>query len=194
MALTERVEQILDAAEKRIRSTGYNGFSFRHLAADVGIKSASVHHHFPTKSELAAAVARRYGERFFAAMEGCTGIEMVSAYREAFRRALQDDGWMCPFGVLAVEADGLPPEVTHEARNFFIKAIDMLASELASHGYDRATAYSHALHAVATFEGAMILARALGDISAFDKATSNVECFEIVAKTPATKKPARGKS
>ena len=53
------VEAIMDAAERRIRELGYNGFSFRDIAADVGIKSASVHHHFPTKPALAAAVARR---------------------------------------------------------------------------------------------------------------------------------------
>ena len=48
------VEAIMDAAERRIRELGYNGFSFRDIAADVGIKSASVHHHFPTKPALAA--------------------------------------------------------------------------------------------------------------------------------------------
>ena len=39
------------------------GFSFRELAADVGVKSSSVHYHFPTKEALAAAVIRRWAER-----------------------------------------------------------------------------------------------------------------------------------
>ena len=43
------------------------GFSFRDLAAEIGIKSASVHHHFPTKAGMAAAVARRCGERLLKA-------------------------------------------------------------------------------------------------------------------------------
>jgi TetR/AcrR family transcriptional repressor of nem operon len=30
-----------------MRHAGYGGFSFRDLAAEIGIKSASVHHHFP---------------------------------------------------------------------------------------------------------------------------------------------------
>ncbi|WP_157628311.1 helix-turn-helix domain-containing protein, partial [Ensifer sp. BR816] len=46
----------MDAAEERIRRAGYSGFSFREIAADVGVKSASVHYHFPTKERLAAAV------------------------------------------------------------------------------------------------------------------------------------------
>src|ERR1700750_2772650 len=51
---------IMDAAERRIRLGGFGGFSFREIAADVGVKSSSVHYHFPTKEDLAAAVVRRY--------------------------------------------------------------------------------------------------------------------------------------
>ena len=51
---------ILDAAEARMRLGGFNGFSFRGIAADVGVKSSSVHYHFPTKETLAAAVIHRY--------------------------------------------------------------------------------------------------------------------------------------
>jgi AcrR family transcriptional regulator len=57
----ETAERRMDLAEAHIRSAGYGGFSFRDLAAEIGIKSASVHHHFPTKATMTAAVARRYG-------------------------------------------------------------------------------------------------------------------------------------
>src|SRR6201996_9573655 len=53
---------IMDAAERRIQLGGFGGFSFREIAADVGIKSSSVHYHFPTKEDLAAAVIRRWAE------------------------------------------------------------------------------------------------------------------------------------
>jgi TetR/AcrR family transcriptional repressor of nem operon len=51
---------IMDAAERRMRKGGFSGFSFREIAADVGVKSSSVHYHFPTKENLAAAVIQRY--------------------------------------------------------------------------------------------------------------------------------------
>ena len=54
---------IMDAAERRMQQGGFGGFSFREIAADVGIKSSSVHYHFPTKENLAAAVIRRWAER-----------------------------------------------------------------------------------------------------------------------------------
>ena len=66
--MNETAERLMDLAEVHIRSAGYGGFSFRALAAEIGIKSASVHHHFPTKVTMAAAVAQRYAERFFAAV------------------------------------------------------------------------------------------------------------------------------
>ena len=45
-------ERIIAAAETRMRDAGFHGVSFRDIASDVGIKSASVHHHFPTKEDL----------------------------------------------------------------------------------------------------------------------------------------------
>src|SRR5580704_8660433 len=78
----------MDLAEAHIRHAGYRGFSFRDLALELGIKSASVHHHFPTKATMAGAVARRYAERFFAAVarrsdEGAE--DAVAAYRSTFK-------------------------------------------------------------------------------------------------------------
>jgi AcrR family transcriptional regulator len=62
-------ETILRAARTRARAHGYGGLNFRDLATDVGIKSASIHYHFPTKADLGAAVAKRCWEDSGAALE-----------------------------------------------------------------------------------------------------------------------------
>src|SRR5258708_23937170 len=93
----------MDLAEGHIRHAGYRGFSFRELAAELGIKSASVHHHFPTKATLAAAVVRRYADRFLATVPSLpnkTGDDAISAYLSAFRKALARDRRLCPCGAL----------------------------------------------------------------------------------------------
>ena len=93
--MSETAERLMDLAEARIREEGYRGFSFRELAAEIGIKSASVHH-FPTKAGMAAAVARRHGERFFemvAPPPNETGDDVIAIYRLAFRRVIERDGW-----------------------------------------------------------------------------------------------------
>jgi AcrR family transcriptional regulator len=96
--VNETAERLMDLAEAHMRNKGYGGFSFRDLAAELGIKSASVHHHFPTKATMAAAVARRYAERFFNAVarrseEG--GEDAIAVYRSTFRAVLGRDRLMC---------------------------------------------------------------------------------------------------
>lgn len=158
---------LLDAAEARIRDVGYNAFSFRDLAADVGIKSASVHHHFPTKGALAAAVARRYADRFIDAVNADPSGDAIDIYRRIHRASLERDGRMCLCGVLAAETGGIPAEVSNQARQFFQRCVDDLAARIG--GPD---ARARAMRTMASLEGAMLLARAFGDISAFDEATA----------------------
>jgi TetR/AcrR family transcriptional repressor of nem operon len=57
--------------------------------------------------------------------------------------------------------------VTVEVQSFFRRCIEDLARRI---GSADATARAH--HVIATLEGGMILARAYGDIGAFDQATS----------------------
>lgn len=169
--MNETATALLDAAEARIRAGGYNGFSFRDLAADLGIKSASVHYHFPSKASLAVAVARRYGERVLAATSVPAGADPLPAWRDAFRAALRADGRMCLCGVLGAEAGVLPPEVAGEARSFFNRAVDQIEAALDGRsGNPR----EQATRVLATLEGAMLLARALDDPSAFDLATRSL--------------------
>ena len=165
-------ERLMDLAEARIREAGYGGFSFRDLAAEIGIKSASVHHHFPTKAGMAAAVARRYRERFFkivAPRYDESGDDVVAIYRSTFRSAIERDGRMCLNGMLGAEAGGLPPEVVEEIKAFFRRCVGDLSSRMG--GTD---AVARAFHVMAALEGGLILARAFGDITAFDHATASL--------------------
>ena len=168
----ETAQRLMELAEAHIRDAGYGGFSFRDLAAEIGIKSASVHHHFPTKAILAAAVARRYGDRFLAAVAprpNETGKDAVSAYRSAFRKALERDGRMCLCGVLGAEAGVLPPEVVQEIQSFFRRCIDDLARRIGGPEGE-----ARAFQIMATLEGGTMLARAFRDIGAFDHAVASL--------------------
>ena len=57
-------DRLLDAAERLTQTRGFNGFSYRDLEQAIGIKTASIHYHFPTKSDLGVAMADRYVARF----------------------------------------------------------------------------------------------------------------------------------
>jgi TetR/AcrR family transcriptional repressor of nem operon len=158
---------ILDAAEQRMRAGGFNGFSFREIAADVGVKSSSVHYHFPTKENLAAAVVRRYTETFAERVEALAGDEPdpVKRWARAFRSTLIDKR-MCPCTVLGAAALDLPPQVAMEIKHFYKTALELMAAD----GFSQ----SRASELLATLTGAMVMANALDDFAVFDSAMLNL--------------------
>ena len=74
---------IMDAAERRMQAGGFGGFSFREIASDVGIKSSSVHYHFPTKEDVIDELLREAEHRIAAAISKlppATGLEKVLGF------------------------------------------------------------------------------------------------------------------
>jgi TetR/AcrR family transcriptional repressor of nem operon len=159
---------IIDAAERRIQLGGFGGFSFREIAADVGIKSSSVHHHFPTKEKLAAAVVRRWAEETaeFVDKELQSDPDPVRVWINAFRETSLSKEHMCPCTALGAAAQDLPAEVATEVKSFFKMCLDKLIAEGLSP--------SRASEVLSTITGALVVANALGDTAAYDRATSEL--------------------
>jgi len=63
-ARVDTAKQILDVAQEMVQTRGYNAFSYADISAQVGIRKASIHYHFPNKSDLGKEVVARYRERF----------------------------------------------------------------------------------------------------------------------------------
>jgi len=160
----DRRERILDVAERLARRGGYHGFSFRDVAAEVGVKSASIHHHFPTKQDLAAALASRYCARFIAGLGDPGAADAINRLVAAYRAAIRTDDQMCLCGMFGAEIDILPKAVSGEVREFYRANVDWAGRAL--RGDDAAT---RAETLVAGLAGAMLTARSLGDPSLFDR-------------------------
>ena len=60
-AMSDKKTQLESAATNSIQRTGLKDLSFRRLADEVGIKSASVHYYFPGKADLANSLIEKYG-------------------------------------------------------------------------------------------------------------------------------------
>src|SRR4029077_5288388 len=103
---------IMDAPERRMTPRGFGGFRFREIAADVGIKSSSVHYHFPTKEDLAAAVIRRWAKETSELIdkELEKDPDPVRVWTNAFRGTALSEGRMCPCTVLGAASQDLPAE------------------------------------------------------------------------------------
>jgi TetR/AcrR family transcriptional regulator, transcriptional repressor for nem operon len=165
-------EAILNSAESRIRAGGYHSCSFREIASDVGIKSASVHYHFPTKAELGAALVARYQARVLAEI-GSPDDERdlaakLGAMRGAFRNGLERGDGMCLCGVLATETRSLPSPVAGATQHYFIACNDWLRRAFSRDQIEQPG--RKALQVTALLQGAMLQAIALDDVKAFDAA------------------------
>ena len=164
---------LLDSAEELAQTRGLNAFSFHDLARRVGISKASVHHHFPTKADLARQLTVRYREQFAAELasinEGARSPRRkLQLFAGLFRRTLTDDDRLCLCGVLAAEYATLPKAVQCEVRLFFDEAEQWLKGVLEEGrkgGVFKLTQPSGAIAKtfLATLEGAMIVARTFDD-------------------------------
>lgn len=128
-----------------MQAGGFGGFSFREIAADVGIKSSSVHYHFPTKEDLAAAIVRRWAEHT---------SEMIDQEFEKDPDPVR--AWTKTFREMAFSE-------LHMKR-FFKMCQDKLVTEGLSP--------SKASEILSTPVGAMVVANALRDTAKYDRATN----------------------
>ncbi len=168
---------IMNAAERRMRLGGFSGFSFRELAAEVGVKSSSVHYHFPTKEKLAAAVIRRYTDEVAAFIDRETAADSdpVGVWTRAFRGTLCSDEGMCPCAVLGAVSRDLPKEVAAEVGRFFNMCLGkMMAAGLSESG---------ASGLLATITGALVIANALNDVAIYDRAANELTRKPAIARS-----------
>ena len=167
-------EAILAAARRAAQAHGYGGLNFRDLAAEVGIKSASIHYHFPTKADLGAAVALRYREDAAASLEALRAeapdaLAALRRYPETFRHALVAGNRMCLCSYLAAEHDDLPEPVLREVLAFMEANVAWLARQLAEAGVVPASqAEPRARAMMAAIAGAQLMARSRSDVAVYD--------------------------
>lgn len=168
-------EAILEAGRKAAQSHGYNGLNFRDLAEQVGVKSASVHYHFPTKADLGAAVARRYWEDTARRLEELSDTSSdagvaLQDYPGIFRMSLESENRLCLCSFMAAEYDDLPDAVKTEVQAFTDINVGWLAKTLVAAGLvDAETAPSRGRAIFSAIAGAQLIARSRADIALFDE-------------------------
>ena len=90
----------MDFAEHAARSRGFDGFSYGDMAEAIGIRKASIHHHFPTKANLSEALIERYQTNLqhrLAEIEAthATAGARLKALIALYRAALDDGRTVC---------------------------------------------------------------------------------------------------
>jgi len=167
-------ERIMAAARLTVQDLGYAGLSFRELAKDVGIKSASIHYYFATKGELGVALVSRYTEFYADYLEGllAEGLDVRSCmarYMDMFGDTLRNGNRMCLAGILGAERNEVPEEVRREVVKFgemneawIARVLEMREAADSEDIKRRAGAI------YAAVSGAQLVAHSRGDVAVFE--------------------------
>jgi len=173
MSLSSK-EAILAAATRTAQAHGYSGLNFRELANEVGIKAASIYHHFPSKADLGAAVARRYWEDSTAVLEALWAessdpVRCLRQYPDTFRKSLENGNRICLCSFMSAEYDDLPEPVKKEVLAFADVNVAWLSKLLSAAGVVGPEKSEERARAIfAAVAGAQLMARSRSDISVFD--------------------------
>ncbi|MCS0504306.1 TetR/AcrR family transcriptional regulator [Ancylobacter mangrovi] len=176
-------DDILRCARSLIVAGGYNSFSYADISKVVGIRNASIHHHFPGKADLVRVLVARYrqeAEAGIAELERnvAAPLDQLRAYVGYWEACITDmSAPFCVCALLASEIPVLPEAVALEVRAHFRMLSAWLSSVLdrgAKDGSLRLTTGSADADAemfMATVHGAMLSARAYGDPLTFGTVT-----------------------
>lgn len=173
-------QKLIDSARYLIQTRGYNGFSYADVAEEVQVRKASIHHHFPTKADLAKAVVEEsragIAHQISLLAEGeFDPVEKLQFYIQYWERCIADaTAPFCVAGMLAAELPSLPADLAECVRMHFrdlSRWLEAILTRGAQLGVLRlqGAASAEAEAFISLVYGAMLIARAYGDASKFSE-------------------------
>jgi TetR/AcrR family transcriptional repressor of nem operon len=171
-------EKLVDSARYLIQTRGYNGFSYADIAEQVEVRKASIHHHFPTKADLARAVIEQSRAGITEQIELLEGsafdpVRQLQFYTGYWEKCIADaSAPFCVAGMLASELPSLPKDLAECVRAHFrdlSRWLETVFTKGAQVGvfHLRGAASAEAEAFMSTVYGAMLTARAYGEPEKF---------------------------
>jgi TetR/AcrR family transcriptional regulator, transcriptional repressor for nem operon len=168
--------KILEEAERCLQLKGYNGFSYNDLSNAIGIKTSSIHYHYPTKVDLVVAVIEFYTVGLLEELarisrtNKSTTKKLTDFINAIFSKTFSDNRKMCLGGILAAEVTDLDPKIHVKLKTFFDKIEIWIVSTIKESSIDEAANAKcmpeiFAKQLIIQIEGALILARLFDDDS-----------------------------
>ena len=171
--MKDTATRILDAALDLIQTRGFSAISYADIATRLNIRKASIHYHFPRKSDLGVAVVKRYADAMTTAMQqaqdaGFDHWQMLEASFAPYREFNQTADRVCLCGALAGEFLALPEPVQEEVSAFF-KTHHQWLEQLLENGRDAnafhfsGPAATEAGLVFSALQGALLVRRTIGN-------------------------------
>ncbi|NKL39042.1 TetR family transcriptional regulator [Rhizobium leguminosarum bv. viciae] len=176
--LASTSDEILASARVLIMNGGYNGFSYADIAETVGIRKASIHHHFPSKVDLVRTLVKRYREDAEAGFNGLEQsvsdpLDLLKVYAGHWAKCIEDASRpFCVCALLASELPALPADVATEVQGFFRFLSKWIISVMERGSRDGSMKLTNAPQIegeafLAKIHGAMLSARVYGSAEVF---------------------------
>jgi TetR/AcrR family transcriptional repressor of nem operon len=173
MASNDTRTEILDHAQELVETRGYNGFSYRDIAERLGIRTAAVHYHFPSKARLGTELIVYYNRKLTASLrrideQVLAPRKKLERYIQLFMTKLKGGERICLCAVLAIEYPTLPPEMQRRLKCFIEENEAWLAQVLGQGRKARALEFDGSTPTAAramysTLQGAIALSRVSQD-------------------------------
>jgi TetR/AcrR family transcriptional repressor of nem operon len=174
--------RIREIAHDLIADRGYFGFSYADIADAVGIRKASIHHHFPSKVDLVVATLKEYRAKLVEAAGDLDRsvtdpLQRIKLYVQYWADCVKSNNRpICIAALLSAELPALPEEIQTEVQlhfKYLVSWIKYTLKEGARNGdiHLEHSAEVEAQSFVALVHGAMISARALGSPDIFSSIT-----------------------
>ena len=169
---------ILDSAQALAQSRGFNAFSYADIATEIGIRKASIHHHFPSKHDLETELLERYRAGFVAELKSIESsvagsVERLQRYAQLYTNTLSNH-CICLAGMMASDVGALPEQLKPSLVAFFQEHVEwltkvMTAGKSAGELNFSGSAQSQANAYLAALQGGLLMANAMGDDAVFKK-------------------------
>ncbi|SFP69592.1 transcriptional regulator, TetR family [Variovorax sp. OK605] len=175
-------EQILAAARGFIETRSYLGFSFQDVADAVGVRKASLYHHFASKEALGIAVIRGATQGFkdWDAARARAPKDALESYFRMYRNTLKAGSGMCPAGALAPGWDVINDELRQAVQELRNTQVTWLTGVLGAlvpvreKGKKGPSVASLAAYVFTVCQGALLSARMTGRVDDFDDAIAQL--------------------
>jgi TetR/AcrR family transcriptional repressor of nem operon len=114
--ISQTNQQIRHYARHFLQCQGYNGFSYKDISRKLGIKNSSIHHYYPKKEDLVAALleeSRKNLEEKIAQLvaSGGSAREQLQYYFDYALKEFDEGKSICPPGSVILDFEELPEEV-----------------------------------------------------------------------------------
>ena len=178
--------KILNSAQRLIQTRSFEGFSFQNIADEVGIRKASLYHHFDSKDAVAIGVLKRGADWVTGQLDATKELappERLERYFDLFHDLHGKAERMCPGGSFASVLGAVSPAVQRALHAFTKMHLDWLegvvreGAELGAFEIGEQAPRDVALQIFSSVQGALLTGRLTADPGVLDAVATELRTY-----------------